>query len=93
MAVTNFTNGFRRLRKGTVIGQIKPVENDYDIFSVNSVNEGKSSTCRELPPVEEIRSQIHTDSEYKTLIEDLVLKNVDVFALTIQIFWQVTGSK
>ena len=84
LGVTNYTNRYIKLDNGTVLGMIKPIGDDIQIETVNHIRSNQNKTCEkemaDLPSQDGIKSQIHTDESHRSIVENLVLNNLDVFA-------------
>lgn len=85
VSITNYTNRSIRLKRGTVVGKLFNLTEDHEVHSVNSLSQTgfKSHGDRReqiSPTTQEIKVQIHTENEYKDLVENLVLDNIDIFA-------------
>ena len=86
MEITNYNNRFIRLKRGRIFGQIQVIDK-LNIRSVtcNNVNYAERPGQRRVNSnvnKQEILSQIQTDGQHKHLVENLVLKNTDVFAFS-----------
>ena len=84
--ITNYNNRFIRRKRGRILGQIQVIDK-LNIRSVtcNNVNYAERPGQRRVNSnvnKQEILSQIQTDGQHKHLVENLVLKNTDVFAFS-----------
>ena len=79
--ITNYTNRHIKLCKGSAVGRVDLLDKNV-LMTVCHISGQKSSQVNTSRPTEqEILGQIHTDCQHRRLVNELVLKNLDVFAL------------
>ena len=81
--ISNHNNRCIRLKKGRILGQLEVIDN-INVSAVNNNTQNKSghSQVRQNVNKQEILSQIHTDSQYRSTVENLVQNNLDCFAFS-----------
>ena len=82
VSISNYTNRYIRLKKGSVIGRVVVMSNvceEHSISNVNRTSRHEMPTSSK-PSKDEIKSQIHTEENHRMAVEDLVFKNLDMFA-------------
>ena len=82
VSISNYTNRFIRLKKGCVIGRAVVMSNVCEEHSISHINRSsrQETSAMHMPSQDEIKSQIHTEENHRKLVEELVFKNLDVFA-------------
>ena len=82
VSISNYTNRYIRLKKGCVIGRAVVMSNVCEEHSISHINRSsrQETSTLNMPSQDEIKSQIHTEENHRKLVEELVFKNLDVFA-------------
>ena len=82
VSISNYTNRYIRLKKGCVICRAVVMSNVCEEHSISHINRSsrQETSTLNMPSQEEIKSQIHTEENHRKLVEELVFKNLDVFA-------------
>ena len=78
--ITNYTNRHIKLCKGSAVGRVDLLDKN-ELMTVCHISGQPSSQVNTSRPTEQdILGQIHTDCQHRRLVNELVLKNLDVFA-------------
>ena len=82
VSISNYTNRYIRLKKGCVIGRAVVMSNVCEEHSISHISRSsrQETSALHMPSQDEIKSQIHTEENHRKLVEELVFKNLDVFA-------------
>ena len=87
--IVNHNNRCIRLKKGRILGRLEVIDS-INVSAVNYAGNDRSSRNgssghrqdSHKPSREEILGQIHTEEEHRSVVENLVMKNIDCFAFS-----------
>ena len=82
VGISNYTKRYIRLKKGSVLGRAVVMSNACEEHNISNVNRTSRHeiSFSSMPSRDEIISQIHTEENHSKVVEELVFKNLDVFA-------------